>query len=88
MGVARNKIQNNKLLTGFRVPLLRPVPRVYLKPPIPMDTNLHVCGHEVNSVTIPRLKQRLQSDVLGPKKVSEPISEHQIFPGEHPPRPP
>ena len=29
--VARNQIQRNKLLTGFRAPLLRPVPWVYLK---------------------------------------------------------
>ena len=57
-----------KVLTDFQVPLLQPVPWVYLKPPMPMDTNLHVCGREVNSVTMPRLKQRLPSDVLRPKK--------------------
>ena len=49
-GVARNKIQSNKILTGFCVPLFHPVQWVYLKPPMPMDTNLHVCGREANSV--------------------------------------
>ena len=44
-----------------------------------MDTNLHVCGREANSATMPRLKGRLHGDVLGPKKVSEAISEQQIF---------
>jgi len=55
-GDARNKMQNNKIFTDFSVLLFRLVPRVYLKPPMPMDTNLHVCGREVNSVTMPRLK--------------------------------
>ena len=77
--LARNNIQSNKIFTGLRAPLLRPVPRVYMKPPMPMDTNLHVYGHEANSVTMPRLKGRLQGDVLGPRKVSEAISEQQIF---------
>ena len=67
-GVARNK-------TGFRAPLLRPVPGVYLKPPMPLDTNLHPCGREANFVTMTRLKPRLPSDVFRPKKkASEDIS--------------
>jgi len=48
MGVSRNKIQSNKILTGFRAPLLRPVPGVYLKLPMLVDTNLHACGRKAN----------------------------------------
>jgi len=67
------------MLTSFHAPLLCLVPRVYLKLPMPMDTNLHACGHEANSVTMPRLKRRLPSDIFRPEKASEAISEHQIF---------
>ena len=69
------KVQSSNSNTKVsRVP--RQSPQVYLKLPMPMDTNLHACGHEANSVAMPRLKQRLPSDV-GPKNVSEDISEHQ-----------
>ena len=60
----RSRVKKN--LTGFRMLLLCPVPRVYLKPPMSMDTNLHG-GREANSVTMPRLKRRLPSDVFRPK---------------------
>ena len=53
-GVARNKIQSYKILTGFRAPLLRSVPRVYLKPRMLIDTNPHAFGREANFVTMPR----------------------------------
>ena len=78
-GVALNKIHSNKVLTGFRALLFRPVSRVYLKSPMSLDTNLHTYGREANFVTMPRLKRRLPSDVYRPKKASETISEHQIF---------
>ena len=46
-----------------------------------MDTNLHPCSREANqnSVTMPRLKRRLQVMFLDPKKASEAMSEHQNF---------
>ena len=84
-GAAWNKIRLNakQNLTGFHASLLHPVPWVRLKLPLPMNTNLHVCGREANQnpVTMPGLKQRLQVMFLGPKKASETISEHPIFPG-------
>ena len=48
-GIAWNKIQSNKILTGFRMPVLCPVPRVFL---IHMDT---MCDCEASSVTMQRL---------------------------------
>ena len=94
-GAAWNKIRLNakQNLTGFHASLLHPVPRVRLKPPLPMNTNLHPCGREANqnSVTMPGLKQRLQVMFLGPKKASEAFSEHPIsknFPGEAYPQTP
>ena len=47
-----------------------------------MDTNLHACGCEVNqnNVTIDAMTEvKNSSDILGPKMVSESISENQIF---------
>ena len=52
--------------------------RVYMKLPMPMDTNLHVYGREANSVTMPRLKGRLQGDVLGPKKAQKPSQSNKF----------
>ena len=75
-GVARNKIRSNKILTGFRVPLLHEC-----------TWNRHADGHpspcvwswsEICYFTMPKLKRRLPSDFLGRKKVPEAISEHQI----------
>ena len=76
-GAAWNKIRLNakQNLTGFHASLLHPVPRVRLKPPLPMNTNLHTCGDEANR-TMPGVKQRPQVMFLGPKKASEAISEH------------
>ena len=73
--IARNKIKSNKILTGFRSPLYCWVPEGYLKPPMPMDTNLHACGREANFVTMPRLKQRLPSDEFRPKG----LRSHQFW---------
>ena len=94
-GAAWNTIRLNakQNLTGFHASLLHPVPRVRLKPPLPMNTNLHACGREANqnSVTMPGLKRRLQVMFWGSKKASEAISEHPIsqnFPGRAYPRPP
>ena len=91
-GAAWNKIRLNakQNLTGFHASLLHPVSRVRLKPPLPMNTNLHACDREANqnSVTMPGLKRRLQVMYLGPKKASEAISECPISMGENTHRPP
>ena len=42
----------SKILTGFRAPLLYAVLRVCLKPPMPMDTNLHACGRGANQNSV------------------------------------
>ena len=52
-----------------------------LKPLMPMDTNLHACGCEVNqnTVTMDAITEvKTSSDILGPKMASESISENQI----------
>ena len=66
MGVVR-------ILTGFCAPLLCQVPQVYLKLPMPMDTNLHVCGREVNCVILPC--QNFQVKVFRPKKKTQKPSQ-------------
>ena len=94
-GAAWNTIRLNakQNLTGFHASLLHPVPRVRLKPPLPMNTNLHACGREANqnSVTMPGLKRRLQVMFWGskrPQKLSQSIQFPKISLGEHTPRPP
>ena len=39
-------------LTGLRVPLLYVVPRVRLKPLMPMDTDFYAWGHEMNQISV------------------------------------
>ena len=95
-GAAWNKIRLNakQNLTGFHASLLHPVPRVRLKPLLPMNTNLHACSREANqnSVTMPGLKRSLQVMFLGPKKGLRSLlkaSNFKKFPwGSIPPDPP
>ena len=76
-------------MTDFRAPLLRPVPGVYLKPPMPLDTNLHVCGCEANFVTMNRLKHSLPIDVFRPNKgVRSHLRASKFSWGSMPPDPP
>ena len=51
------------MLTGVRASLLHPVPRMRLKPPMPMNTNLHACGREANQ-NHAKTKAKTSSDVL------------------------
>ena len=69
------------------------VPWVRLKAPIPMHTNLHACNCEANqnSVTMPRLKQRLQVILCAQKVLRSHLraSDSKTFSlGSIPPDPP
>ena len=69
-------------LTGLRMPLLYAVPRVRLKPVMPMDTDFYAWGREMNQNSgMPGTKAKTSSGVLSPKMASGAISEHQICVG-------
>ena len=84
MGAAWNKIQTKCKAKHWLVFVCRFFIRfpgwAWNRHAMPMDTNLRACGREANqnSVTMSRLKRRLQVMFLGPKKASEAISEHPI----------
>ena len=69
--VAQNKIQSSNKLILCAASL-----SMYLKPPMPMDTNLHgVVVKRILLLIMPRLKWRC----FRPKLAPEPIYEYQIF---------
>ena len=58
-----------------------------LKPPIDTSPCMKIWS-ESESCYHARTKAKISSDVMGPKRASVAISQHQIFPWEHAPRPP